>query len=414
MVEYSKKFLEHRDKLVNFNKLDESLQEFIEQKANSYRLSFQDLKALVDMAIDLSMWQEGSLIDIWEDKRDKKGTIKYIKSRYEDIKSNPKSYSDFKSIKGTKKFKIEETKRDTLGFGQCPVASEKTRCCNLLTLDAVESCGFDCSYCSIQSFYNEGKVVFDTNFKERLKSLKLDRDKYYHIGTGQSSDSLMWGNRGGVLDGLFEFVRENSNVILELKTKSDNIEYLLKNQIPKNVITTWSLNPQTIIDSEEHFTASLEKRIESARAIANRGNLVGFHFHPIIVYDNYLDEYREIVEKLLKLFKPKEVAMVSMGTLTFIKPVIKKLRDRNFSTKILQMPFENASGKLSYPIELKKEMFSSIFNMFKPWHREVYFYLCMEEHSLWKSIFGYEYKSNDEMEEDMIGSYLEKIRLIGN
>ncbi len=282
MVEYSKKFLEHRDKLVNFNKLDEPLQEFIEQKANSYRLSFQDLKALVDMAIDLNMWQEGSLIDIWEDKRDKKGTIKYIKSRYEDIKSKPKSYSNFKSIKGTKKFKIEETKRDTLGFGQCPVASEKTRCCNLLTLDAVESCGFDCSYCSIQSFYNEGKVVFDTNFKERLKSLKLDRDKYYHIGTGQSSDSLMWGNRGGVLDGLFEFARENSNVILELKTKSDNIEYLLKNKIPKNVITTWSLNPQTIIDSEEHFTASLEKRIESARAIASKGNLVGFHFHPIL------------------------------------------------------------------------------------------------------------------------------------
>jgi len=74
-----------------------------------------------------------------------------------------------------------------------------------------------------------------------------------------------------------------------------------------------------------------------------------------------LSEYREIIERLLKLFTPQEVAMVSMGTLTFIKPVIKKLRDRNFSTKILQMPFENASGKLSYPIELKKEMFSSIF-----------------------------------------------------
>jgi spore photoproduct lyase len=36
----------------------------------------------------------------------------------------------------------------------------------------------------------------------------------------------------------------------------------------------------------------------------------------------------------------------------------------------------------------------------------------MEEHSLWRDIFGYEYKSNSEMEEDMISSYLEKIRLI--
>jgi len=412
MANYSIKFLEHKNRLANFNKLDKTLQDFIEQKAFEYRLSFQDLKALVDIAIDLNMWQEGSLADIWEDRGSRKETIKALKSKYEEIKLKPKSYSSFRAIKGTKKFKIEERERDTLGFGQCPVASEKTRCCNLLTLDAVESCGFDCSYCSIQSFYNEGKVVFDTNFKERLKALKLDKNRYYHIGTGQSSDSLMWGNRGGVLEALFEFARENSNVILELKTKSDNIDYLLKNDIPKNVITTWSLNPQTIIDSEEHFTASLEKRIESARAIANKGNLVGFHFHPIIVYENYLSEYREIIERLLKLFTPQEVAMVSMGTLTFIKPVIKKLRDRNFATKILQMPFENASGKLSYPIELKKEMFSSIYNMFKPWQKEVYFYLCMEEHSLWRDIFGYEYESNSEMEEDMISSYLEKIRLI--
>jgi spore photoproduct lyase len=411
MVEYSSKFQEHIKKC-NFKRLDDKSKEFLTKKAFKYRLSFQDIKSLVDISIDLNMWQEESLADIWEDRRDRKETIKNIKRVYEDIKSKPKSYSSFNPKKSDKKFKIEEIKRDTLGFGECPVASEKTRCCNLLTLDAVESCGFDCSYCSIQSFYNEGKVVFDINFKERLKSLKLDKNRYYHIGTGQSSDSLMWGNRGGVLEALFEFARENSNVILELKTKSDNIDYLLKNDIPKNIITTWSLNPQTIIDNEEHFSASLEKRIESARAIASKGNLVGFHFHPIIIYKDYLKDYEDIVKRLLNLFSPNQVAMVSMGTLTFIKPVIKKLRDRNFATKILQMPFENASGKLSYPIELKKEMFSSIYNMFKPWHREVYFYLCMEEHSLWKDIFGYEYKSNSEMEEDMINSYLEKIKLI--
>ncbi len=99
MVEYSKKFLEHRAKLANFNKLSKSLQEFLEQKADNYRLSFQDLKALVDIAIDLNMWQEGSLIDIWEDKRDKKETIKSIKSRYEDIRAKRKSYSNFRSNK---------------------------------------------------------------------------------------------------------------------------------------------------------------------------------------------------------------------------------------------------------------------------------------------------------------------------
>ena len=65
----------------------------------------------------------------------------------------------------------------------------------------------------------------------KLRKLKLDPNKSYHIGTGQSSDSLMWGNKEGVLDALFEFARLNSNVILEFKTKSNNIRYFnsLKN-----------------------------------------------------------------------------------------------------------------------------------------------------------------------------------------
>ncbi len=396
----------------NFNKLDNQTQDFIEQKAKEYRLSFQDIKALIDMAIDLNMWQESTLMELWEDKPNRKLTIKAIKQRYNTIQTKPKNYQNFTASKGNRKFKLIEIEKEKVGFGQCPVASPKTRCCNLLTLDAVESCGFDCSYCSIQSFYNQNQIGFDTNFKSRLQELKLDPTKTYHIGTGQSSDSLLWGNRGGILEALFDFARKYPNVILELKSKSDNIKYLLENDIPKNIICTWSLNPQTVIDNEEHLTASLEERIKSAKAVANKGNLVGFHFHPIIVYENYLDEYKEIAHRLLSEFEPNQVAMVSMGTLTFIKPVIKQLRERNFSTKILQMPLTNASGKLSYPLEIKEEMFKEVYNFFKPWHGRVYFYLCMEDASLWQSVFRFEYHSNDEMERDMIESYLKKIEAI--
>lgn len=42
------------------------------------------------------------------------------------------------------------------------------------------------------------------------QNLTLDATKTYHIGTGQSSDSLMWGNRSGVLDALFAFARKPS------------------------------------------------------------------------------------------------------------------------------------------------------------------------------------------------------------
>jgi spore photoproduct lyase len=207
------------------------------------------------------------------------------------------------------------------------------------------------------------------------------------------------------MEALFEFASKNPNVILELKSKSKNIKYLLENDVPKNILCTWSLNPATIVENEEHLSATLDERIQSARSLADKGVLVGFHFHPIVVYENYLEEYKEIVQRLLRTFSSDEVVLVSMGTLTFIKPVIKKLRERGFKSKILQMPLIDASGKYSYPLETKLEMFKGVYDEFKPWHKDVYFYLCMEDHSLWKDVFGYEYSSNEEMEKDMINSY---------
>ena len=198
-----------------------------------YRFTVQEKRILQTIDSDLKQWGEGSIEEFWdyslekkyEGKKLKKELISHIKNIYEQKRNSPTNYHDFNVKAKPQKIKIEELEKESLGFGACPVASPKTRCCNLLTLDAVESCGFDCSYCSIQSFYNEGKVVFDKDFIKKLEAIEINPDEFYHIGTGQSSDSLMWGNRYGVLDALVEFARKNQNVLLEFKTKSDNISY---------------------------------------------------------------------------------------------------------------------------------------------------------------------------------------------
>lgn len=409
MEDYREKFTKHIAN-TNFKRLKTKTQEFLKSKAFEYRFTFMELKELVDVAIDFEMWDEKPLDEIWEDNKNKKIALAKVKNIHNSLKNLPKSYINFTAQKPKdSKFDFFLYKKEGLGLGSCPVASPKTRCCNLMTLDAVESCGFDCSYCSIQSFYNENKIGFDENFAKKLQNLKLNPSKTYHIGTGQSSDSLMWGNKHGILEALLKFAQNNPNVILEFKTKSDNITYLLEQDVPKNIICTWSLNTPTIIKNEEHLSASLENRINSARELANKGVLIGFHFHPIVVYEGYLSEYKEVINTLLETFEPKEVALVSLGTLTFIKPVIKKLRQRDFKSKILQMPLVDASGKFSYPLETKVEMFKNLYEAFESWHKKVYFYLCMEDHSLWKKVFGFEYNSNDEMEKDMINSYNNKI-----
>ncbi len=394
-----------------YDKLPLSEQEFIKQKAYELKFSHQELKQIIDIARDLGMWNEKSIIEIFPDHDQKKVVFTRLRKAYEDIRNRPNSYENFelKNIPTEQKYTFKTEPKDGFGLGLCPVASEKTRCCNLLTLDAVESCGFDCSYCSIQSFYNQNTITFDSGFADKLLNLKLDQNKTYHIGTGQSSDSLMWGNREGILDALFLFARNNPNVILEFKTKSDNVKYFLENDVPKNILCTWSLNTKTIIENEEHLAASLDKRINAARKVADKGVKVGFHFHPIVEYENYLNEYQGVYERLTLEFKPEEVALVSFGTLTFIKPVIKQLREREFRSKITQIPHADASGKTSYPHATKVEMFKHAYESFKPWHKKVFFYLCMEEHGMWKEAFGYQYSTNNDFEREMLSAYCQKI-----
>jgi len=413
----------YRDKFINaitntfFSKLPHSEQQFIEEKSHLLKFSHQEIKQIIDIARDLEMWNEPTLEKIFPDHDQRKVVFSRLRKSYEAIRDKKNSYDNFqlKNIPKEQKFTFKVAEKQGFGLGLCPVASEKTRCCNLLTLDAVESCGFDCSYCSIQSFYNQNTITFDSGFKDKLLNLNLDKNRTYHIGTGQASDSLMFGNREGILDALFAFAFSNPNVILEFKTKSDNIKYFLENECPSNILLTWSLNTPTIIENEEHLTASLDKRINAARRVANKGIKVGFHFHPIVEYEGYLEEYKEVYDMLQNTFRSSEVALVSFGTLTFIKPVIKQLRNREFRTKITQIPHVDASGKTSYPDTTKEEMFKHAYESFSAWHSNtakddaVFFYLCMEEHQMWAKTFGYQYSTNNDFEHAMLDAYCKKL-----
>lgn len=410
--------LEQLSQSKRFANLSSCNQDFIAGLTERFAFSQQDLFQLAELATDFEMWDSGDLQDLWDEsdiehlnsKLRKQEVIRRLRTKWEDFRVSLPNYQNHHPLQKKGKITFSRKDSDDTVLGVCPVYSPKTRCCNLQTLDAVMNCGFECTYCSIQSFYHGEEIVFQGNFKEKLQKIEIDPNRTYHIGTGQASDSLLWGNKENVLGDLFEWAERHPNVILELKTKSANIRHLLDHPVPKNVIATWSLNAPTIAKNEEHRTASTSARISAARRVADKGVIVGFHFHPIVQFNGWDKEYPELISQLTEQFTPEEVALVSLGTLTFIKPVMKQLRDRKQKSKILQMPMEDAAGKFSYPIEQKEKFFKYIYDCFKPWHDKVFFYLCMEDPSLWPAVFGFDYESNDEFENAMKTAYLDKIQ----
>ena len=404
-----KKFEKHSEETL-FPMLDPADQAFIRSIAVRYRLTFQELRQLAENALDLRMWKQTPLPELWillEQKsrikniQRKKDVIGLLNYHLENLRRKPKSYppKGLDKPKAPKlQFELEDSNKRILG--KCPVASEETVCCNLHTIDAVENCGFGCSYCTIQTFYGE-KITFDKNFHQKLLALELDPNRFYHIGTGQASDSLMWGNRYDILHDLCEFAENNPNILLEFKTKSRNVHFFLRHSVPRNIVCSWTLNTATIIENEEHFTASIEQRLQAARQVADRNIRVAFHFHPLVFYDKWRDDYQRLATKVLGRFSPDEVLFISFGSVTFIKPAIKAIRQRRGASKILQMELvRDPKGKLTYPDHIKEEMFSAMYQNFKPWHDRVFFYLCMEKAKLWNSTFGFSYPSNETFERE--------------
>lgn len=388
--------------------------DFVEQVAQRYHLTHQELRQLNEAALDLTMWDEGALSQWWTDaeavtapngdpRSRKKQLFRGLQAHLSTLRTRPKSFSP-EGLPRRAQQKLHRVAResDKTIIGMCPVASEETVCCNLRTIDAVENCGMGCSYCAVQTFYGD-EVVFDANLKEKLQAIELEKDRFYHIGTGQSSDALMWGNQHGMLDDLCDFARLQPSVLLEFKSKSKNVAYFLKHSTPRNIVLSWSLNTPTIIHNEEHFSADLSQRLAAARQVADRGIKVAFHFHPIVHYDRWREDYAELASQVTEQFDPSEVLFVSFGSVTFIKPVIKALRQRATATKMLQMEMvPGAKGKLSYPDELKAEMFALMYKSFEKWHDggrdDVFFYLCMEQALLWYKTFGFSYETNEEFE----------------
>jgi spore photoproduct lyase len=380
------------------------------------RFSYQQLRQICEWAADFRCWGEPPLADFVGNANTGPGLFEHLRQHWLGLCNSQKSYTDADSLQldvsvGRERQFLFRSKAG-LGLGRCPVASLKTRCCNLRTLDVVEGCGFDCSYCAIKTFYEPGALVVDPDFGAKLRALSLPQDQDFHIGTGQSSDSLLCLEQADNLAALLDFARRHPRVILEFKTKSAAIEALLDHQLPPNLLCTWSLNTPVIIAKEELRTASLEARLAAARTLADRGTLVGFHVHPMVQYQGWQADYTALCQCLLAQFRPAELATISLGTLTFTKPVLKRLRQSLVKSKILQMPLVEAAGKFSYPLASKQELFSCVYQALAPWHGQVFFYLCMEDPDLWIHVFNYQYDSNEALERAMIQAYKAKIAAI--
>ena len=138
-------------------------------------------------------------------------------------------------------------------------------CCNYFTLDLIENCPFECTYCILQAFLNKPLITVHANLEDMLKQVQQltssKPDTLFRIGTGEHSDSLALDKTLGINQHVIKFFCcPLPNALLELKTKSNHVEHLLELPHGGKTVISWSVNPQAIIKKEELKTATLDER----------------------------------------------------------------------------------------------------------------------------------------------------------
>ena len=305
--------------------------------------------------------------------------------KLKDIKRQPEEYID--TLGKNELFLVEEN-FDI--FKQCP-CTKNVLSCGYYILNIGFGCVYDCTYCYLQHYTNFPGIILPVNIQDMLNKLSgilKEYKKVLRIGTGEFTDSLILDDIVPYTKYLIEFFR-NQNHFFELKTKSVNINNILEIESSPNIVISWSLNTPSRIKKEEHYTPGLKDRLESAKKVIEKGYKVGFHFDPIIYYDSWENEYKEIVEMMFEYAKNK-VEWISLGALRFnrtLKPVI----ERRFPyPEILngELFLDPIDKKMRYPEKIRTDMFKKMVKWIRKFDKKVIIYLCMEPEHIWNQVFS--------------------------
>lgn len=279
-------------------------------------------------------------------------------------------------------------------FKRCPGARPGLTCCNYFVLNWGLQCNMNCSYCYLQSFINTPALTIYSNLDNALEELRSFKeslgDQPLRVGTGETVDSLSLDPLTLYSRDLIQFFRDFPQWTLEFKTKSAAVEQFLDCEHAGNVIVSWSINPATVIASEEHGTADLAERLRAAELCKAKGFRLAFHIDPMIWHPHWKETYQGLVDEITSRFSPADIPYISVGALRF-QPEQRHMMRERFGLKSWVTNaevFRSSDGKLRYHQNIRTEMFQFLVDAFRSKGPSWHVFLCMETPDTWLASSG--------------------------
>ncbi|MBU1181880.1 MAG: DNA photolyase [Proteobacteria bacterium] len=274
---------------------------------------------------------------------------------------------------------------------ECPGTSYYT-CCGYKILHIGTFCSMDCSYCILQSYFHPPVLQFFVNHEDLIKEIDtlFKKEAVSRVGTGEFTDSMIWERWTDLSTILIPEFSKQARAVLELKTKTTDIDLLKGLCHNKKTIAAWSLNTERIIKEQERRTSSLTARLKAAAACESWGYPVAFHFDPVILYDGCEEEYKKVIRSIFSYVSPGNIVWISIGTFRFM-PALKSIIQNRFpDSKIPYGEFvAGLDGKMRYFKPLRIGFYQKMVAWIKEIAPDVLVYFCMEDDEVWEKAAGF-------------------------
>lgn len=222
------------------------------------------------------------------------------------------------------------------------------------------NCIYDCRYCFLQGMYRSAHYVIFVNFDDFQSEIKKTMTEHEDEGatffSGYDGDSLALDQVTHFTNDFILFFRKHLNHEIELRTKSVNIQPLLKLEPSPNTIIAYSLNADVISQKFEHKTPSLDKRLKALQKLQQAGWNIGLRFDPLIYHQGWRKNYEDLFSKTFELIDPKKVHSVSLGAFRLPHPVYKTMVSLYPDEPLLFHKLSSYKEGLSYAKEVEAEM----------------------------------------------------------
>lgn len=172
-------------------------------------------------------------------------------------------------------------------------------------LPLVSGCMGQCEYCYLNTQLGDKPFVrvhvnIDEILDQAEKYINERKPDITMFEGAATSDPIPVEPYTNSLAKCIEYFGKEDLARFRFVTKYNDVDSLLNLEHNGHTEIRFSINTDKVIKEYEHSTASVKIRIEAAGKVAKAGYPLGFIIAPVFLYENWKDDYRELLDMLRK------------------------------------------------------------------------------------------------------------------